>query len=123
VTGLPAKPVLDLLAPVGQLASVPDEVLVALGYVPDVHRPHEARWFWKSPERRTHQLHLTTRGSALWRERLAFRDALRASGALRDRYAALKLSLTELEPSDYVVGKRPFVAEVLDGAGVVLGTQ
>jgi GrpB-like predicted nucleotidyltransferase (UPF0157 family) len=119
VPGLAAKPVLDLLAPVRELHAAPDDVLEQLGYTAGEHRPHEARWFWKSEDRRTHQLHLTVRASALWQERLAFRDALLRSSELRATYQALKLSLVD-DVETYTDNKRPFVAEVLAQQGISL---
>ncbi len=88
VPGLAAKPILDMLAGVRDLdearAAIP--VLVDMGYRHADHRPHEALWFYKQPgddyQERTHQLHLTRVGSAFWRERLVFRNALRRSEAL-----------------------------------------
>ena len=74
----------------------------------------------------THSLHLTRPGSDLWRERLAFRDALRVDPALVAEYEALKLGLAEAHPADvvaYTTGKRAFVGRVLAGAGVPLGRR
>lgn len=54
--------------------------------------------------------------SALFRERLAFRDALREQRELRERYAALKWQLAVAHRHDreaYTEAKGPFVAEVL----------
>jgi hypothetical protein len=45
-------------------------------------------------------LHLTEPGSDLLRERLAFRDALRADGELAAEYEALKLRLADLYSGD-----------------------
>jgi GrpB-like predicted nucleotidyltransferase (UPF0157 family) len=70
----------------------------------------------------THSLQLTVPGSDLWRERLAFRDALRADPALIAEYAELKQRL--LAEAGGVVytaaGKRAFVRRVLAGAGIDL---
>lgn len=126
VPGLTAKPILDMLAAVLSLdeaaGAVP--VLVGLGYEQGTHRPQEALWFCKAgPDgRRSHQLHLTRTDSDLWRERLAFRDALRGSGALREEYEGLKrrLAVQGGALADYTSGKRAFVARVLAGAGIAL---
>jgi GrpB-like predicted nucleotidyltransferase (UPF0157 family) len=83
VPNLSAKPILDMLAGITDLDAAREAipVLAELGYRHADHRPHEALWFYKQPgekyEDRTHQLHLTQPDSTLWRERLAFRDALR----------------------------------------------
>ena len=87
-------------------------------------------WFHKPPSpdlaERTHHLHLTEPGSDLWRERLAFRDALRADDALRDEYAELKQRLAAAHGEDlgaYTAAKRDFVARVLGLAGIELGPR
>ena len=128
VPGLAAKPVLDMLAGIGDLdgARAAPPVLRMLGYRSADHRPHEALWFYKQSGQeygtRTHQLHLTRTDSALWRERLAFRDALRADSGLRTEYDDLKRRLADGTDSlaDYTSGKRHFVADVLARAGVHL---
>jgi ribosomal protein S18 acetylase RimI-like enzyme len=86
------------------------------------HRPGIAHHFVKRSPRRSeleldYGLHLTEAESDLWRERFAFRDALRANSALALEYEALKLRLAVektyplplLKPSD-----RLFVATVGD---------
>lgn len=127
VPGLAAKPILDIMAGVRDLrsavAAVP--VLQGLSYGHGDHRP-DALWFYKpaSPglAERTCQLHLTEPGSSLWRERLPFRDALRADPELAREYQDLKLRLgssaTGLE--DYTAGKRAFVSAVLARSGIQL---
>lgn len=86
------------------------------------HTPHRPAGHHFSKGRSpnyTHLLHLTEPGSDLWRERLAFRDALRASPELAAEYAALKRLLAG-DARTYTVAKRPFVARVLAGAGIEL---
>lgn len=126
VPGLVAKPYIDMLAGVRDLdeARAAFEPLAELSYVHAPHRPHEAHHFAKPalPEW-THGLHLTVPGSDLWRERLAFRDALRADAALAHEYEALKLRLAARHPGDvraYTDGKRAFVARVVAAAGIEL---
>ena len=119
VPGLAAKPVIDIMAPVRSLADAVDAIVAApqAGYL---HHPYQAatmHWFCKpSPQVRTHHLHLVPQGSPLWRERLAFRDALRASSELAAEYAALKRQLAAATPGDreaYTDAKGPFVRRVL----------
>lgn len=119
VVGLAAKPIIDIMAPV---ASLPESeaAIPAAGLAGYVHFPYRAEvmhWFCKpSPHVRTHHLHLVPFGSRLWLERLAFRDALRASRSLRDEYATLKQRLAKQFPSDreaYTEAKAPFVQRVL----------
>lgn len=127
IPGLKAKPILDMLAPVRSVtearAAVP--VLGRLGYEQGSHRPREALWFCKAERggQRSHQLHLTRPDSDLWRERLAFRDALRGDAGLRGEYEALKQRLAgdAVDIGSYTAGKRCFVSRVLAGAGLALG--
>jgi GrpB-like predicted nucleotidyltransferase (UPF0157 family) len=127
IKGLAAKPILDMLGPVSDLEHARDAVppLARLGYRHAAHSPREALWFYKQTGddygTRTHQLHLTRVESALWRERLAFRDALRADPELLSEYQALKCVLAKHEDLvGYTDGKRDFVAKVLKRAGLEL---
>lgn len=128
VPGLAAKPVIDMMAGVRDLAEAQAAVerLAALGYGHAYHRPGTL-WFFApgegEPAARTHHLHLTEPGSDLWRERLAFRDALRADPALAAEYAQLKAELQAghtVYDGAYTSGKRPFVARVLAASGIEL---
>jgi GrpB-like predicted nucleotidyltransferase (UPF0157 family) len=124
VPGLAAKPILDMMAGVGDLesarAAIP--VLTSHGYTHGQHRP-ATLWFHKArsggePEQ---ALHLTEPGSSLWRERLAFRDALRADPQVARRYQELKerLAADGDDITTYTAGKREFVVAVLARSGVV----
>lgn len=122
VPGLAAKPVIDIMAAVRDLPSSLDAraAVAPLGYVYFPYRPDAMHWFCKpSPARRTHHLHLVPAGSALWRERLLFRDYLRRSAATAAEYAALKRALAERNRSDreaYTEAKSDFVRAVLERA-------
>jgi GrpB-like predicted nucleotidyltransferase (UPF0157 family) len=125
VPGLAAKPVIDMIAGVRDFeeARAAGEPLRLEGYLHEPHRPGIAHHFVKGDE---YGLHLTEPGSGLWRERLAFRDALRADGELAAEYEALKLRLAEAHRGDiaaYTAGKRSFVAKVLAGAGLAPGRR
>lgn len=119
VPGLPAKPVIDIMAPVRSLADSTAAIaaLGTLDYLYAPYKPEQMHWFCKpSPAHRTHHLHLVPLGSALWRQRLAFRDALRGSAELTAGYAALKRQLALRYRHDreaYTEAKGPFIAEVL----------
>lgn len=128
IPGIAAKPIIDMMVGVRDL----EEARAAFGplgahaYLPSPHRPHEAHHFSKPSLRLsevTHALHLTEPGSSLWRERLAFRDTLRADPTLVAEYNTLKHRLAREHGGDiaaYTEGKRTFVAGVLAEAGVQL---
>ncbi len=119
IPGMPAKPVIDIMAAVTSLdASRPAiDAAASLGYLHFPYKPALMHWFCKpSPALRTHHLHLVPLAAPLWRERLAFRDRLRRDAALAREYAALKRALAERHRRDreaYTEAKGPFVARVL----------
>jgi GrpB-like predicted nucleotidyltransferase (UPF0157 family) len=128
VPGLAAKPIIDMIAGVRDRTEARAAVapLSALEYRHQEHRP-EAHSFHK-PARvagwweETHHLHLTEPGSDIWRERLAFRDALRADPELVEEYARWKMeNAARLRPGNaYLADKDPFVRRVLAARGIEL---
>lgn len=131
VPGLASKPIIDMIAGVRDLetARAAFEPLTEHSYLHAPHRPEIAHHFVKPSLRlseMTRGLHLTEPGSDLWRERLAFRDALRGDAALAAEYEALKVQLTQQHGDDiaaYTGAKRAFVVRVLASAGVQLGRR
>ena len=131
IPGIAAKPIIDMIAGVRDFeeARAAYEPLRAHGYRYAPHRPGIAHHFAKPSlalAEFTHSLHLTEPGSDLWNERLAFRDALRADGALAREYEALKLRLAEEHRHDigeYTTAKREFVARVLAMYGLQPGRR
>jgi GrpB-like predicted nucleotidyltransferase (UPF0157 family) len=119
VPGLPAKPILDIMAPVASLVVGRPAIAAAaeVGYVYYAYKADVMHWFCKpSPQSRTHHLHLVPYGSALWMQRLRFRDALRADPALAAEYAAHNRELARRFRHDreaYTEAKTPFVERVL----------
>ena len=124
VAGLVAKPIVDLLAAVESLDDV-DALIDRLcenGYT--TSREFNAtisdrKWLmrWRDGHR-THHLHLVVADSSPWRDRLAFRDALRGDPALAQRYAALKSELATTHRDDreaYTDAKAAFVRAVVQG--------
>ncbi|MEJ7718112.1 MAG: GrpB family protein [Thermoleophilaceae bacterium] len=115
VPGLPAKPVVDILVEVADLAisRACFEPLARIGYLYAPYRAEEMHWFCKPhPSRRTHHLHLVPAGSARAREELAFRDLLRGDPATATAYAALKRELAERFEHDreaYTEAKAEFI--------------
>jgi GrpB-like predicted nucleotidyltransferase (UPF0157 family) len=131
VPGLAAKPIIDMVAGVRDLdqAHAAFDPLREHGYEYTSHRRDIAHHFAKPPPElgeSTHSLHLTEPRSDLWRERLAFRDALRNDPGLAVEYEALKRRLVQVHANDvkaYTDGKRAFVARVLHAAGIQLDRQ
>ncbi len=120
VPGLAAKPIIDLMAPVASLQMSRPAITLAtrIGYVYYPYKADVMHWFCKpSVVFRTHHLHLVPRGSPLWKERIAFRDALRHDPALAAEYAALKRRLAATYRHDreaYTDAKTPFMRRVLE---------
>jgi GrpB-like predicted nucleotidyltransferase (UPF0157 family) len=131
VPGLAAKPLIDMMAGVRNLeeARAAFHPLREHSYDYAPHRPGIAYHFSKSSPLRSepeYGLHLTEPGSHLWRERLAFRDALRGDRSLAAEYEALKRQLAREHGGDlaaYTAGKRAFVARVLASSEIQLGSR
>jgi GrpB-like predicted nucleotidyltransferase (UPF0157 family) len=122
VPGLAAKPVIDIIVGVRDLneAGAASEALGVLDYASQGKRP-EAHAFFKpsavNAPKHTHHLFLTEPGSAIWHERLAVRDALRADRSLVEAYAAWKGEHAEGTGAEdpYTGDKRAFVRRLLAG--------
>jgi GrpB-like predicted nucleotidyltransferase (UPF0157 family) len=123
IPGIAAKPIVDMMAGVQDLdeARAAYEPLLEHGWAHTPHRPGIAHHFSKDGL----GVHLTEPGSDLWRERLAFRDALRANPALAAEYEELKLGLARKhdDAAAYTRAKRAFVAGVLAEFGIVPGRR
>ncbi|MGR3541669.1 MAG: GrpB family protein [Hasllibacter sp.] len=109
VLGLAAKPTIDLLAEVPDLAAV----AAPPGYAP-MTAPGPRRLGFRRVEggRRTHHLHVVRTGDPDVRRHLAFRDVLRARLDEAAAYGALKARLAALHPHDrraYIEGKAAYV--------------
>lgn len=121
IPGIPAKPILDLLAGRGPDRDVTAYVAAfkSAGYAHRGEHGIPGRDYFVRNDaagRRTHHLHLVEKGGTLWRSHLAFRDLLRARPERAAEYAALKQSLAERYPADreaYTEGKAAFVAAML----------
>ncbi len=95
VSGMKAKPILDILVGVTPLADWEKchDPLIGLGYdyaaqagVPGHHIFGRGR----DKTERTHLVHVVEFGGESWRSNIAFRDALRRDGKLRQAYLAEK---------------------------------
>lgn len=122
VPGLCAKPVLDVLLGVPRLdlleARIPRLVADGWTYRPEHEATLPQRRYFVRPAAAGLRVHLhgVVEGSALWRDHLRFRDALRADPALCARYAALKRDLAIRHAGDksaYTEAKAPFIRAVL----------
>ena len=122
VTGLAAKPILDIDVIVDR-SDVPAAVagLVGIGYV---HRGdlgvvgREA--FFAPDESPRRNVYVCEAGTVNVRNHLAVRDVLRANDVLRDAYAAVKLSLASdpvLDIDAYIARKSAVVQRVLEASG------
>jgi GrpB-like predicted nucleotidyltransferase (UPF0157 family) len=124
VVGLCAKPVIDIMVGVRSLAdSIPaKEVICGLGYQYADYGADVMHWFCKpSAEVRTHHLSLVPVGSAMWKEKLAFRDLLRADRRAAEEYGALKMRLAkeyEFDREGYTQAKGPFISGILSSVSV-----
>ena len=124
VHDLDAKPVIDVLLGAGTLSVIEAriDVLRRPGYR---YRPEYEdvlplrRYFVRDAdgERLRIHLHAVLEGGTIWREHLAFRDALRTDSRLRATYRALKLGLAARHAGDkaaYGAAKAPFVRGTID---------
>jgi GrpB-like predicted nucleotidyltransferase (UPF0157 family) len=123
VPGLPAKPTVDLMAPVVSVqgAAAADAVLAEAGWslVPPELDQRPWRRFYVLPEgaRRVAHLHLVSQHGDRWGQVLAFRDRLRARPDLARQYAERKVDLARRHPHDreaYTDGKATFIERALE---------
>ena len=122
VPGLAAKPIIDMLARVGDHTSVPplSDQLLALGWVsapePGDAQGRRSSWCHPTVEHRTHHLYVVERDSTGWPTWLAFRDQLRRRPDRATEYAELKLRLSAADPVDrvrYRAAKAPLIMAIL----------
>ena len=125
IPGMPAKPVIDLLAGVESMAVADSlvEPLLNSSYTTSAEFNAtlvDRRWFMRwANGRRTHHLHIVVHGGAEWRTRLRFRDILRTDTELAHRYALLKEELAAQRSVDreaYTCAKSEFVLSVVGDA-------
>lgn len=123
VAGLPATPVIDILAGVASMARALAlaPALRKAGYtsseVVNAALP-DSQWFmrWANGQR-THHLYVAVHDDDYWLDRLRFRDLLRRDTDLAGRYLALKQALVLRHGRDreaYTDGKSDFVRQALE---------
>jgi GrpB-like predicted nucleotidyltransferase (UPF0157 family) len=124
IPGIPAKPIIDILAAIESLDDVDDfvQILPTLGYeyIPE-RRFADRQFFPKGPESaRTHHLSLVEKDSETgWLNHLRFRDYLRSHDAEREEYAALKRRLASEfadNRGEYTERKSEFVLRIIEKA-------
>jgi GrpB-like predicted nucleotidyltransferase (UPF0157 family) len=122
VTGMAAKPIIDILAVVPSM-DVADKVMTRLtdyGYLFSADfnvQLGDSRWLMKHENgRRTHHLHLVLPGSKHWVDKIRFRDLLRADPFWAQKYVAFKEDLAQTHSADreaYTDAKANFVRDGL----------
>ena len=116
VPGLPAKPIIDLMAATPALESVVERAgaLSDLGYVyVDAGMPR--RLLYRRPG---YHLHIVTTNTWETRNQRILRDHLRQNAQDREAYAALKrrLATTSPDADAYTEGKTALIQQIMDRA-------
>lgn len=128
VPGMPAKPIIDLLAGVTSLDQVDalQQRLQGMGYcsAPGGEQFLERRWLLRHHcGRRTHHLHLVVHQSEEWQQKIRFRDLLCRDANLAVQYAQLKGGLAYRFAADrdaYTDGKTGFIEAALNGGAAAM---
>lgn len=123
VEGLSAKPTLDILVVVKDLAEVDGisgameaQGFLAMGEYGIPGRRYFYRTLASDPFVETHHVHVYQSGNPKYTEELLFRDYLRVDKDARRAYEALKLELAAKfrhDPPAYTDAKAGFIAETL----------
>jgi len=123
ISGLSAKPIIDILIAVRSLAAAQTtfvEALRNLDYVYWADNPKKDRMFFARAmppfgSKRSHHVHVTETDGEMWR-RLAFRDYLRAHPEEAETYERLKIRLAAEHQKDreaYTDAKSAYVEGVM----------
>ncbi|MFS0870249.1 GrpB family protein [Paenibacillus xylanilyticus] len=121
VPGLGAKPLIDMMAGVHDLADVQTlhiKALAELGYEYVPKPEFTERLFFRKGQWRagTHHLHVYRYKSVEWNEHLLFRNALRRDPEVRQAYYVLKKKLEQQFRHDrvgYTAAKAPFIQSII----------
>ncbi|MBZ2198359.1 GrpB family protein [Occultella gossypii] len=125
VPGLPAKPIIDMLALIddydtfGPARQELEQVHWVVAPEPGDEDLRKWSACFPTAEHRTHHLHVVERNSSAWRDWLLFRDYLRTNVEAARRYAELKRELAAADHRDrvrYRAGKAPLIAELMERA-------
>lgn len=117
IPGIRAKPIIDMLAVVTDIAKVDERnsELQALGYEAMGEFGIPGRRYFRKDDatgNRTHQIHAFQLGSPQVERHLAFRDFMKVHREFAEQYDALKGRLAGLHPDDiagYTAGKDEFI--------------
>ncbi|MCG7493442.1 GrpB family protein [Thalassobius sp. Cn5-15] len=119
IPGILAKPIIDLMGVVPELAQIDrhDDAMQALGYEVMGAFGIDGRRYYRKFDangQRSHHLHVFATGAPDITRHLAFRDYLRAHDDVATEYSALKAQLTAADTDweRYVEGKDPFIKRV-----------
>jgi GrpB-like predicted nucleotidyltransferase (UPF0157 family)/GNAT superfamily N-acetyltransferase len=118
VSGLNAKPIIDILPVVKDILQVDPAIpaMEKLGYESKgEYGILFRRYFQKSINNRTHNVHVFEQGNPDIERHLKFRDWMRTHSKDREAYGALKAELALKFPNDilrYCLGKDAFVADI-----------
>lgn len=123
IPGMPAKPIIDILAAVKNLTDVSRFIdpLIRLGYEDKGDGSVAGRRFFvKGTEAaRTHHLNFYEMNSPGWTTHITFCEYLKSHAEVARAYAELKEKLAKMFPTDrtsYTDGKEGFVAAVVEKA-------
>jgi GrpB-like predicted nucleotidyltransferase (UPF0157 family) len=119
IPGIHAKPIIDMLAIVSDIAAIDQCVaqMKSLGYEAMGEFGIAGRRYFRRDNLagdRTHQVHTYQNGSPHNQRHLAFRDFLRSHPELSGQYGELKRRLAAAHPNDmeaYMDGKDSFIKE------------
>ncbi|MEZ0480910.1 GrpB family protein [Planococcus sp. SSTMD024] len=118
VPGLAAKPVIDLLVMVSDIAAVDrfEDAFHKLGYrAKGENGLPGRRYFERGGDKRTHHVHCYEQGNPEIFRHLAFRDFLKANPQIAAAYGELKMKLAKQYPLDieqYIKGKQAMIQEI-----------
>ncbi len=120
VPGLASKPIVDVAVETESFEDLPEieEAFASLGYVAKGEFGLPGRQFFTKGDPVLFHVHVVESGSPHWQRWMKFRDALRADGSLRDRYAAMKQDLAAKFANDrpaYTAAKNDFIERVVSG--------
>jgi GrpB-like predicted nucleotidyltransferase (UPF0157 family) len=120
VPGLSAKPIIDMMPVVRDIAAVDlfNPAMIRLGYQPKGENGISGRrYFVKGDDAsRTHHVHIYAPDNPEVKRHLDFRDYLIAHPVEAQEYAALKVELARQFPHDiesYMAGKDGFIKEII----------